>query len=110
MPFDGQLQKHPSAKSHIAAGILDRLREDIKAYADVENGHGVFQLQSLFDAEVAKCIAEPSGAVLQAAAKQVEKLVQTLELLHSQDSASVAQSITHLLRCANYVPVPGDQS
>lgn len=79
MPF--ALVQHPNAWSHISKvrtrdclgglnglllqGILDRTKNDVSEYATMSNAEPEPQLLQLLEADVARCVVEPTGAATQ---------------------------------------------
>jgi hypothetical protein len=71
LPFD--LRRHPAAGSELAAAMLRRLEEDVKAYAALENAAALPQLVGFSRAEIAACIGPSSAAHTSASAAGAER-------------------------------------
>lgn len=85
MAFD--LSEHDAARSHIAASMLQRLREDAACYAEQANEGASVKLRGLLDRDLAAFVADPTHAGLAAGIERIERLIHKLQALADQDAA-----------------------
>eukprot|EP01063_Lacrimia_lanifica_P039595 TRINITY_DN8724_c1_g4_i1.p1 TRINITY_DN8724_c1_g4~~TRINITY_DN8724_c1_g4_i1.p1 ORF type:complete len:4579 (+),score=2099.61 TRINITY_DN8724_c1_g4_i1:248-13984(+) len=102
LPFD--VSEHPTAKNQIAQLMLDRLHDDMAAFADKSNEATEYCLQDLgLEAEFRSFVQYPEN--VSKIIDRLEKLKDEVTKLHDQDSLFLENAIPTLLKRVNEVPV-----
>ena len=103
-PIDGKLPfsvvEHPSAKSHVAKQMNDRLTNDKQYFATVENDSRVPKLKHMLDADIKRIVDEP-GAHVDRAVTSLQKLEQALDELQRHDREYISATLDHCVALAN---------
>ena len=99
MPFN--IDQHPAARSHVAVQMIDRLKEDVKVFADQQNQGMVPRMLLLLDNEIAAYVSQPSGAGVRQALQQVDKLLVALTALKDKDMTDMLTAMKTVIDLAN---------
>lgn len=100
LPFD--LSSHCMVKdSHIAAVTLERFREDVAFYSREYNASTEPQLLKFEASDIEAYFADPQGAATSQALEHLQKLINALHDLASQDADYVTKMISVILSGLN---------
>ena len=95
------VNEHSAAKAHVATAMVNSLTEDMKWYADQQNGLMEPKLIEFFDADIAGYVQSPTGGGTQKAKKKVEGLIAVIAKQQALDYARVLDGIHHVLDVIN---------
>jgi hypothetical protein len=95
------VEKHPSSTSHVAQEMIERLTTDVSFFAERENSTGVPRLKTMFDSDVEKMVADPSGKQVSAAVALCEQLLDAIRLLKDRDKQHAHVAIAEVVQLAN---------
>lgn len=111
------VDSHPSARTHVAKELIDRLDRDLQSYAAAYEKQTTPQLLSLQPEEISECVQKAliarklgggtSGlfaSKLETALKRLSELDEKLRKMRDQDAATVAADIGRALGAANCEP------
>lgn len=98
------VSEHSAAKAHVATAMVNSLTEDMKWYANQQNGLQEPKLIEFFDSDISGYVQNPSGSGAKKAIAVVEDLIKTIETQQAADYDRVLDGITHVLGVINTPP------
>ena len=105
LPFD--ITEHPAAKTTVAANMLRRIADDVRAFAETQNSSISPRLQDIDKTQMPRAFAEDaaeSSAALLYLQEVLKALLSALNDMKTEDEAMVQGSLPLLEHAANFVP------
>mmetsp|Transcript_74196 Transcript_74196/g.197960 ORF Transcript_74196/g.197960 Transcript_74196/m.197960 type:complete len:3050 (-) Transcript_74196:601-9750(-) len=105
--FAFDVSRHESARTVVAKSMLQRMKDDLGAFARIANELPDPKLTLLSEAELRDHFAGGAAgrSKVESAVQEVEVLIARLQELRAQDETAVGHGISLVTRCANYVDV-----